>query len=171
MSEPYIGEIRIFPYDSVPVGWAPCDGQILQISQNSALFSIIGTAYGGNGATTFALPDLRGRVPLQPGIGPGLSARTRGGTGGEATVTLTEVQLPSHKHRLAAARRLGNLGTPSADAALARGPEPRYAGPGGSTATLAPESLATSASVPHNNLQPYAVLNICIALVGLFPSE
>jgi microcystin-dependent protein len=180
MSEPFLGEIIIFAGNFAPRGWALCDGQLLPISQNTALFSILGTTYGGDGRTTFALPDLRGRAPMHAGQGPGLSDRRLGEQSGTETVTLTTAQIPAHTHtgtvQLNCNSQQGNSPTPtgnfpaadgsgySADYAAASNAQMAAAG---GTATLA----NTGGGQAHNNLQPYLVVNYIIALQGIFPSR
>jgi len=174
MATPFIGQIAIFGFDFAPRFWARCDGQLLAINQNQALFSLLGTTYGGNGQTTFALPDLRGRVPIHAGFGAGLPARTLGERAGVESVTLTSTQIPSHTHGLfgtttTANRRLPagkTLGTDSASVAE------YYAAPGTNMTTLAPASVSNAGSgQAHSNMQPFLVVNICIALSGIFPSR
>lgn len=170
MADPFVAEIRIFPFNFAPRGWAFCDGQLLPLSQNTALFSLLGTTYGGNGKSNFALPDLQGRAPMHPGQGPGLSLHDLGETGGSETVTLLESEIPSHSHA---------LNVSQADA-LERTPPGQLpaAGIGGIVAYAAPGPIvqldpnATSPAggdQPHNNLQPYLTFNFCIALQGVFP--
>jgi microcystin-dependent protein len=170
MSEPFLGEIAIFGFNFAPRGWAMCNGQILPISQNTALFSLLGTTYGGNGQTTFALPDLRSRVPVHEGQGPGLSSYDLGQTGGSENVTLTTPQLPLHTHGFtvnassAATSKSPAGNNPAAFGTVAYG----------STADLqmGPDTTSpTGDSAPHNNVQPYLTLNFCIALEGIFPSR
>ena len=176
MSEPFIAEIRIFAGNFAPRGWAFCDGQLLPISQNTALFSLIGTTYGGDGRTTTALPDLQGRTPMHPGRGPGLTSRRLGQRGGVETVTLTEAQMPSHQHGVVA------VGRPAEE----NDPQGRYFGltvgnnlyvppTGGSPPSpteLADQALqAAGGSQAHNNLQPFIAMNFIIALIGLYPSR
>lgn len=169
MADPFVAEIRIFPFNFAPQGWAWCDGQLLPLSQNTALFSLLGTTYGGNGATNFALPDLQGRAPMQPGQGPGLSLHDLGEAGGSETVTLIESEMPNHSHTLRAS-------LDDDDSTLAQGHAPgqlsvTYAPvAGGTPATMAPQSLAASGGdQPHNNMQPYLTFHFCIALQGVFP--
>ncbi len=165
MSDPFLGELRLFPYTFSPQGWAACDGQLLPISQNTALFSLLGTTYGGNGVTTFALPDLRGRVPVHQGQGPGLSDRTLGEQDGAEATTLTTAQLPAHTHLPAVSSAEASTNRP-AGAVPARGGE--YAPtPDGSGAPSSP----TGGSQPVPLLQPYLVLRWCIALNGIYPSR
>ncbi|WP_027890999.1 phage tail protein [Calidithermus chliarophilus] len=170
MSDPFIAEIRIVGFQFAPRGWARCDGQLLPINQNTLLFSLLGTTYGGNGRTTFALPDLRGRAPVQPGQGPGLSNRTLGQSGGSQTVTLLQTQIPAHNHALRAVNDLADSSNPGGSLARAAGVQPY--GTGSPNAVLAPQSVgAAGGSQPHNNLQPYLMLNFVIALQGVFPQR
>jgi len=163
MTEHFLGEIRLMSFAYPPVGWALCNGQIMPIQQNQALFALLGTAYGGNGQTTYGLPDLRGRVAV--GQGPGYANGQRGGA---ATVTLGPAHLPRHTHDLLAEAAPGTSHAPAGrrPAATSNG----WAD-GAPTTTLAPESLATvGGSQAHPNQQPYQVLSYCIALTGVFPS-
>lgn len=170
MSEPFVAEVRIFAGNFAPRGWAFCNGQLLPISQNTALFSLIGTTYGGDGRTTTALPNLQGRAPMHPGRGPGLTDRRLGQRGGVETVTLTEAQMPNHTHTLRATSEDGNRQDP-AGKAFARG-TPMYLPPPQTTAAMDPEVLPQAGcSQAHNNLQPFLVINFIIALVGLYPSR
>jgi microcystin-dependent protein len=165
--DPYIGEIRIFAGNFAPRGWALCNGQILSIAQNTALFSLLGTTYGGNGQTTFALPDLQGRLPMHPGNGPGLTPRTLGETSGTETVTLILNQIPSHTHQPRASTEDANSATPL-NATWALASNPMYRPDDG--VAMAPNALAQAGSgQPHNNLQPYLVVNFIIALQGVYP--
>lgn len=171
MSEPFLGEIRIFALNFEPRGWATCDGRLLPISANTALFSILGTTFGGDGRTTFGLPNLQGRIPIGAGSGLGLTPRNLGGTGGTESVTLLTSQLPSHSHSARCNSGNGNQYGPAnhywaRDAAGAK--EYGTSGTGYmATAAIAP----AGGNQPHNNLQPYSVVNYCIALVGVFPSR
>jgi microcystin-dependent protein len=181
MSEPFIAEIRIVAFNFAPRGWAFCDGQLLPISQNTALFSLIGTTYGGDGRTTMALPNLRGRAPMHPGRGPGLTSRRLGEQLGTTTVTLTEAQIPSHTHQ---PWQVGAAVPTSPDPAN-RWPSRHVDAGSGSTpveqvykdnptldATFNSAILATTGgSQAHDNMQPYLALNYVIALVGLYPSR
>ncbi len=170
MSDPYLGEIIMFAGNFAPRGWAFCDGQLLPISSYTALFSLLGTTYGGDGRTTFALPDLRGRFPMHPGNGPGLSSRRQGQIGGSETNTLTPGQLPSHSHsiNLASANEgdqtspAGNSLAISDDRNYVNDPSP--APSGGSTG-----NIGNSQSV--NNMPPYNTVQFIIALVGVYPSR
>lgn len=170
MADPFVAEIRIFPFTFAPEGWAWCDGQLLPLSQNTALFSLLGTTYGGNGKSNFALPDLQGSVPMHPGQGPGLSLRDLGQTGGSETVSLIESEVPSHSHGLGADTvGVGDTNVPSANASLAMSS-------GGSLyqstsdTQLAPDAVTvTGGGQPHNNMQPYLTFYFCIAMQGVFP--
>ena len=167
--DPFVAEIRIFPFNFAPRGWAWCDGQLLPLSQNTALFSLLGTTYGGNGKSNFALPDLQGRAPMHPGQGPGLSLHDLGETGGSETVTLLESEIPAHSHGQRASQADGISQSPINEM-LATGINiSQYAPPGPLTA-LSPNALAPAGGdQPHNNLQPYLTFYFCIALQGVFP--
>jgi microcystin-dependent protein len=174
MSAPFIGEIRMFGGNFAPRGWAFCQGQILSIAQNTALFSLLGTTYGGNGQTTFALPDLRGRVPIQPGQGPGLSPRTLGEAGGQETVTLIASQMPAHNHGLNVFNGPGTASSPAGAviAAPVSGATLDKAFSATPSATMSPASIGSAGgSQPHNNMPPYQCVNFIIALEGIFPSR
>lgn len=170
MADPFVAEIRIYPFNFAPRGWAFCDGQLLPISQNTALFSLLGTTYGGNGASNFALPNLQGCAPMQPGQGPGLSLHDLGETGGSETVSLLESEIPSHAHALRAdSQDPGDNFGPSPLMVLGRANVYQSITNSNLTA-LAPEALAPAGGdQPHNNMQPYLTLNFCIALQGVFP--
>lgn len=174
MSEPFIAEIRIFAGNFAPRGWAFCDGQLLPIAQNTALFSLIGTTYGGDGRSTTALPDLQGRAPMHPGRGPGLTSRRLGQRGGVETVTLSEAQMPNHTHTMRANTNAGDLQIPTNQRSLAR-TAPGFAYQSNSTSNLvamADETIPTTGgSQSHNNLQPFLAMNFIIALVGTYPSR
>ena len=178
MSEPFIGEIIMFAGNFNPRGWALCQGQILSIAQNTALFSILGTTYGGNGQTTFALPDLRGRVPVGQGQGPGLSPYSLGQQAGNETVTLTIQQMPSHNHLINANEGNGTSQAP-ANGFLSGGIVPSSGNAAVSNyrnstdgTVLANTSVSLSGgNQPHNNIQPYLCINFIIALEGIFPSR
>jgi microcystin-dependent protein len=170
MADPFVAEIRIFPFNFAPKGWAWCDGQLMPLSQNTALFSLLGTTYGGDGKSNFALPDIQGRAVMHPGQGPGLSLHDLGETGGSETVTLLESEIPAHPHGLRANTiDVGDTNVPSANAAFAQS--------GGGTlyqatanTQLAPEALAPAGGdQPHNNLQPYLTFYFNIALQGVYP--
>lgn len=169
MADPFVAEIRIFPFNFAPRGWAWCDGQLLPLSQNTALFSLLGTTYGGNGKSNFALPDLQGRAPMQPGQGPGLSLRDLGETSGSETVTLLQSEIPVHFHTLVASEADGLERTPSEQLPATGVGISMYQNPG-ALAALSPTALAPSGGdQPHNNLQPYLTFYFCIALQGVFP--
>jgi len=170
--DPFVAEIRIFPFNFAPKGWAFCDGQILPLSQNTALFSLLGTTYGGDGKSNFALPDLQGRAPMHPGQGPGLSLHDLGETGGSETVSLLESEIPSHSHTVMANAAVGNRTTPAANSiSRVTGSTPFVPGsPAPPIITMSPNSIAPAGGdQPHNNMQPYLTLNFCIALQGVFP--
>ncbi len=170
MAEPFIAEIRIFPFNYPPRGWAWCDGQLLPISQNTALFSLIGTTYGGDGKSNFGLPNLQGRAAMHSGHGPGLSTRSVGESGGTAAVTIRQNEMPAHTHTLQSNAGPANRTTPTGNS-IARADGAAVYAPGGPTnATLAAEALpATGGEQPHNNLQPYLTCYFNIALVGIYP--
>lgn len=172
MSEPFIAEIRIFAGNFAPRSWAFCNGQLLPVAQNTALFSLIGTTYGGDGRSTTALPNLEGRAPMHPGRGPGLTDRRLGQRGGVETVTLTEAQMPNHTHTVMASEERGELRTPSNTRAfsIAQGGLPYHAAD--NLVPLAEETTtSTGGSQAHNNMQPYLTINFIIALQGLYPSR
>ena len=169
MAEPFLSEIRLMPFVFAPRGWALCNGQLLPINQNQALFALLGTTYGGDGRVNFALPDLRGRSPLHVGAGTSLGER-----GGEEAHTLTIAELPGHSHALSASSDVANTHLPGTalPAGKPRGGINRYAAAGSGNTALHPGSLtpALGGGQPHNNLQPYLTLNFVIALQGIFPS-
>ena len=170
MADPFVAEIRIFGFNFAPRGWATCDGQLLPLSQNTALFSLLGTTYGGNGKSNFALPDLQGRSPMQPGQGPGLSLHDLGETGGSETVSLLESEIPSHSHQLRVWNDDPGDRFSPAGGTLARANNGQAYGPAANLAMMAPESLAPAGGdQPHNNMQPYLTFYFCIALQGVFP--
>jgi microcystin-dependent protein len=170
MSDPFLGELRLFGFNFAPRGWAMCNGQILSIAQNTALFALLGTQYGGNGQTTFALPDLRGRVPNGQGQGPGLSNYSIGQVGGTESETLLVQQMPAHTHLVQASTEDATSSQPGGKVPAAVGGG-AYGGPA-TDATMAPNMIAmTGGSQPHNNVSPYLTMNWCIALVGIFPSR
>lgn len=174
MSEAFIGEIRIFAGNFAPLGWAFCDGQLLPISQNTALFSLLGTTYGGNGTSTFALPDLRGAAPMASGQGPGLSSHELGESGGTTSVELLEQQLPPHSHDVRAYQGRGqNAPTPSAGQAPAASQGGEAYGPPvqAPTAMASSELTSTGGGQPHDNMMPSLGLTFIIALEGDFPAR
>lgn len=175
MGDQYLGEIRIFTGDFAPLGWALCNGQRMSIAQNTALFSLLGTNYGGDGRTTFALPDLRDKAPLQAGQGNGLSLRDLGEIGGAASVTVAAAQMPSHTHAVNCVSGCGDqnipVGTIWAEAHISRQGIPMYAADASSGALQmgAPALADAGGNQPHNNLPPTLALNFIIALQGIFP--
>jgi microcystin-dependent protein len=168
MSDQFVAEIRIVASNFAPTGWAFCNGQVMPIAQNTALFSLIENRYGGDGVSTFALPNLQNRVPIGHGQGQGLSNRQLAESGGQAAVTLTTDQLPAHNHgTLKVHDAPGTSGTPSATRSLARSSQNVY----GPAASLVPMGDAVGGGQAHNNQQPYLRLNFIIALQGIFPSR
>ena len=165
--DPFVGEIRVVGFNFAPQGWALCNGQLLPISQNTALFSLLGTTYGGDGRTTFALPNLQGRAAMHPGQGPGLTLRDLGETGGTTEETLSQAQIPQHNHALNAASGSATTGTPSSTSSLAAGSVNTY----GAANNMVPMGETVGGGQPHNNMQPHQVLNYVIALQGIFPSR
>jgi microcystin-dependent protein len=171
MSEPFVGEIRMFGFNFAPQGWAQCNGQLLPIAENTALFSLLGTTYGGDGQATFSLPDMRSRGPVCQGQGEGLSSYAEGQAGGAETVTLAATQMPRHTHPVQASSRAADSGQP-AGRALARSAGHTYtAEPDTSTVMNADMLGDTGGRQPHDNIQPYLAVNFCVALVGIFPSR
>jgi len=174
MADQFLGEIRIMGFNFAPTGWALCNGQLMPISQNTALFSLLGTTYGGDGRSTFALPNLQGSAPLQAGQGPGLSLRDLGESGGESAVTLLAAEMPAHNHTVACFNGAGSLTSPAPNVAAAatvgRQSENRYSASAGTAPLMHPQAVAASGGgQPHNNMPPYLALNYCIALQGIFP--
>jgi microcystin-dependent protein len=174
MADPFVAEVRIFPFNFAPKGWAWCDGQLLPLSQNTALFSLLGTTYGGNGKSNFALPDLQGNAPMHPGQGPGLSLYDLGQTGGAETVTLLETEIPSHSHAFRSSNDPGGTNTPT-NATLGRpfGRGNNLYNPATTPLVqMNAEMVASSGGdQPHNNMQPYLTFYFCIALQGVFPAR
>lgn len=171
MADPFVAEIRIFPFNFAPRGWAWCDGQLLPLSQNTALFSLLGTTYGGNGKSNFALPDLQGRVPMHPGQGPGLSLHDLGEASGTETVSLLESEIPAHTHTLRAHDLdLGELNAPASNRSLAKSANATAYTAAANLVTMYDGSLAPAGGdQPHNNMMPYLTFYFCIALQGVFP--
>jgi microcystin-dependent protein len=168
MAQPFVSEIRQFAGNFAPSGWAFCDGQLLPINQNETLFALIGTTYGGDGTTNFAVPDLRGRVPMHFGAGPGLTARAPGARGGVEEVTLTALQTPAHTHALIASTGAGNLNNPT-NALVADGPALAFLDAAPDT-NLSPITAApVGGSQPHENRMPYLVITFIISLTGAMP--
>ena len=172
MADPFVAEIRIFPFNFAPTGWAKCNGQLLPISQNTALFSLLGTTYGGNGQSNFALPNMQGNAPMHPGQGPGLSLHDLGETGGSQTVTLLQSEIPAHSHTIRANNSDGLQPSPASNVASAPGADRDlfWYKSGTPNAVMKPDASGlTGGSLPHNNMMPYLTLNFCIALQGVFP--
>ena len=172
MADPFVAEIRIFPFNFAPKGWAWCDGQLLPLSQNTALFSLLGTTYGGNGKSNFALPDLQGRAPMHPGQGPGLSLHDLGETGGSETVTLLESEIPSHRHPFMGSPENGDQGSFANNVVLARSRNGNLYQSNSTQNIVSMNDNALSPSggdQPHNNMMPYLTFYFCIALQGVFP--
>lgn len=180
MGTPYLGEMRLFAGNFAPRGWAFCNGQSLSIAENDALFALLGTIYGGDGQNTFNVPDLRGRVPLNQGQGPGLSSYTIGQAAGVETVTLQTSQMPAHSHSLNATTATGSVTTPGPTVMLATPVEAGvntslYVVPGSSAmvqAPMAPQSIGPAGgNTPHENMMPFQSINYIIALEGIFPTR
>ena len=181
MSDPFVAEIRIFPFNFPPKGWAFCNGQLLPLSQNTALFALLGTVYGGDGKSTFALPDMQDCTPMQQGQGQGLSQRFLGEMSGSETVTLLVSEIPFHTHILSASNAEPTGDAPAAelpargfwDSGSESGQLAYYTPASGAPrVNMAPQALAPAGgSLPHNNMQPYLTLNYCIALQGIFPAR
>jgi len=169
VSSPFVAEIRIWACNFPPSGWAFCNGQLMPISQNTALFSLLGTTYGGDGKSTFALPDMQGNVPMHQGQGPGLAERFLGEMAGTETVTLLESEIPSHNHGMSVSSQIALENNPK-DQKFAEGDGVKMYAPNNNFVAMSPFALApTGSSQPHNNMQPYLTLNFCIALQGVFP--
>ncbi|MEH6832181.1 MAG: tail fiber protein [Sulfitobacter sp.] len=175
MSEPFIGEIRMVGFNFAPRGWATCDGQLIPISQNQSMFSLLGTIYGGDGRTTFGLPELRGRTPMHHGTGPGRVSRRMGEQAGQETVTLTTSQMPSHTHTatMRAEGRPGNVATPAGNIIAAGSNIFRANAPVEDVSMDAGSVLVapTGSGHPHDNMAPFQVVNFVIAMLGLYPSR
>jgi microcystin-dependent protein len=172
MADPFVAEIRIFPFNFAPKGWAFCDGQLLPISQNTALFSLLGTTYGGDGKSTFKLPDLQGRAAMHPGQGPGLSLHDLGEQAGSETVTLLVSEIPAHSHTVGAQNvPLGGVAAPAPTVTFNRPASGNlFCTTLNPTVAMAPEAAGPAGGdQPHNNMQPYLTFNFCIALQGVFP--
>lgn len=172
MASPFIAEIRIFPFNFAPRGWGFCNGQLLPLAQNTALFSLVGTTYGGDGRTNFALPNLQGRAPMHAGNGPGLTPRDLGEPGGLVNVTLSEGQMASHSHALNSQARIANQDDPGPANWLGVPGDEKYGPPTVPAAAMDPTAIGlTGGGQPHTNQQPYLTLNFCIALQGIFPQR
>jgi microcystin-dependent protein len=171
MSEPFVGEIRMFAGNFAPRGWALCDGQLLAVSQNDALFSLFGTTYGGDGRTTFGLPDVRGRVPIHAGSGPGLSPRRLGAKAGAENVTLATSQLPSHTHEMSASNESADstIGTAKVLAKVTGGN--LYRGNGNQQSMNAEAISTVGGNLSHSNLMPFLCINYIVSLFGIYPSR
>lgn len=169
MADPFVAEIRIFPFNFAPKGWAWCDGQLLPISQSTALFSLLGTTYGGDGKSNFALPDLQGRAPMQPGQGPGLSLHDLGETGGTTNVSLLESEIPAHRHAQMTANDIGGDRIPGPTEALARSTGGLLYGVGDPVSMYDGSLTPAGGDQPHNNMQPFLTMYFSIALQGVFP--
>ena len=165
MSTPFLSEIRLFTFGFPPKGWAFCNGQLLPINQNQALFSLLGTTYGGDGRVTFALPNLQGRVPMHQGNGLSL-----GQSAGETAHTLLAAELPAHTHVVNGSRNTATVVSPTGNY-LATSPGNVYAAPPGNTSLMPAAVSSVGGSQPHDNMSPYLVLNFCIALQGIFPTQ
>lgn len=173
MSEPFVGEIRMFAGNFAPRSWAFCDGQLLAVSQNDALFSLLGTIYGGDGRTTFGLPDMRGRIPIHAGSGPGLTPRKLGAKSGAENVTLTTNELPNHTHNVNASDQQGSSTSPANQFFGQEGLNVYHAAPLSSNVTNLKSSAVTpvGGSQSHSNLMPALCVNFIIALYGIYPSR
>ena len=170
MADPFVAEIRIFPFNFAPKGWAWCNGQLMPLSQNTALFSLLGTTYGGNGKSNFALPDLEGRAPMHPGQGPGLSLHDLGETGGSETVTLLESEMPAHPHALMGSNQLGDVAVVTTSLPARTTFNMYQSVTNQNLIPMAAEALPVAGGdAPHNNMQPYLTYNFNIALQGVFP--
>ena len=171
MASPFVAEIRMFAGNFAPTGWALCNGQLLPLSQNTALFSLLGTTYGGNGKSNFALPDMQGNAPMHPGQGPGLSLYDLGQQGGAEFITLLQSEIPIHSHTMRAHNLdLAELNAPGASRSLSKSTNATAYVPQGNLTTMAFQTLTPAGgSLPHNNMMPYLVLNFIIALQGVFP--
>ncbi|HST28881.1 MAG TPA: tail fiber protein [Rudaea sp.] len=168
--DPFVAEIRIFPFNFAPKGWAWCDGQILPLSQNTALFSLLGTTYGGDGKSNFALPNLQGSAPMHPSQGPGLSLHDLGETGGEEYVTLLESEIPNHSHALSASNQPGEDAQAAGEALGRSVGASLYQLSNAGLVQMSPNTLAPAGGTqPHNNMQPYLTFYFCIALQGVYP--
>jgi microcystin-dependent protein len=171
MSEPFVGEIRMFAGNFAPRGWAFCDGQLLAVSQNDVLFSLLGTIYGGDGRTTFGLPDLRGRVPVHAGSGPGLSPQPLGAMAGTEAETITVNQLPSHTHNYQANTTAGSQSAAVGNLVATRAGDPTYAEDAPSVDMSATAISSVGGSQSHTNLMPYLCVHFIVALFGIYPSR
>jgi microcystin-dependent protein len=170
VADPFVAEIRIFPFNFAPKGWAFCDGQLLPLSQNTALFSLLGTTYGGDGKSTFALPNMQGNAPMHPGQGPGLSLYDLGEMGGVETVTLLVSEIPVHSHTMNASDIQADKTVPSSSTVLGQSQGGSLYAAAANLVPMAFQALPPAGGgLPHNNMQPYLTLNFCIAMQGVFP--
>lgn len=169
MADPFVAEIRMFPFNFAPRGWLPCDGRLLPIPQNTALFSLLGTTYGGNGTSTFGLPDLNGRTPLGAGQGPGLSLYDLGQSGGSETVTLLNSEIPPHTHGLSGVASIGNTDVPNVPQLAQSSIRSSAYAPTADTTMAATAVTTAGSSAPHNNMSPYLTFGFYIATQGVFP--
>lgn len=172
MADPFVAEIRIFPFNFAPKGWAFCNGQLLPLSQNTALFSLLGTTYGGDGKSTFALPNLQGSAPMFWGQGPGLSLYDEGQMSGSDTITLLSSEMPIHNHNWGGSFNVGDVpnGQPTVVLTQASSGQPYQTVSNANLTTMNPQTLAiTGGSLPHNNMMPFLTVSFCIALQGVFP--
>ena len=171
MADQFLAEIRIFPFNFPPVGWAFCNGQLMPISQNTALFSLLGTYYGGDGKSTFALPNLQDSAPMHQGQGQGLSDRSLGEQGGSESVTLLQSEIPAHNHNLQAVGAIADIKAPGGNSfAVSQNGNVFTPGTGLPQVTMSPSELTPAGqTLPHSNMMPYLTVNFCIALQGIFP--
>lgn len=174
MSDPFVAEIRMFGFNFAPTGWAQCNGQILPISQNTALFALLGTTYGGDGKSTFALPNVQASAAMHPGQGSGLSQHFLGEQAGSQTVTLLQSEMPAHAHFIMAQNQPGQLAAPAPDRTIARS-SGGFAYKAAPYTAIVPFNInmlsVAGGSLPHNNMMPYLVVNFCIAMQGIFPAR
>lgn len=172
MSEPFVGEIRMFAGTFAPRGWSFCDGQLLGIAQNTALFSLLGTIYGGDGRTTFGLPDMRGRIPIHAGTGAGLSPRQLGSKSGSENETITINHMPNHTHDVRVSDKPGDGGQPDSRTWAATSHPPDFYSSGQPDTDMANQAiLSTGGNQSHTNIMPFQCINFIIALIGLYPSR
>jgi microcystin-dependent protein len=172
MADPFVAEIRIFGFNFAPKGWAFCNGQLLPISQNTALFSLLGTTYGGDGKSNFALPDMQGNAPMHPGQGPGLSLHDLGETSGSSTATLLDSEMPNHSHfvQCKGTPPPANAGIPDPSVSIARSSGGTAYTPPANLGVMSPNTVSVAgSSFPHNNMMRFLTLNFCIAMQGVFP--
>lgn len=171
MADPFVAEVRIFPFNFPPTGWAFCDGQLMPISQNTALFSLLGTVYGGDGKSTFALPNLQGSTVMQPGQGQGLSLRDLGEIGGAQNVTLLQTEMPAHNHMMSVEGFESAENQFPENGMLGVTPQPIYKNNAPVNSVSGLGLTPTGGGLPHNNMMPYLTLSFCIAMQGIFPAR